>query len=121
MPFRIKRIYEPWEEEDGERYLVDRLWPRGLRKEEAHLAGWLREVAPSEELRRFFVHDPSRWEEFRRRYRGELSRPEIAPLLEDLRKKAAEGTVTLLYAARDEKHNNAVVLKEFLEEDPPGR
>lgn len=116
MPFRIKRVYEPFEEGDGERYLVDRLWPRGWRKEEARLAGWLRDLAPSDELRRFFAHDPARWEEFRKRYRRELSRPEVAPLLEELRQKAQRGTVTLLYAARDEERNNAVVLKEFLEE-----
>lgn len=119
MPFRLKRVYEPWAEEDGERYLVDRLWPRGLKREEARLAGWLRELAPSDELRRFFGHDPSRWEEFRERYRRELSRPDIAPLLEELRAKARSGTVTLLYAARDEKRNNALVLKELLEEEPP--
>jgi uncharacterized protein YeaO (DUF488 family) len=113
----VKRVYEPFEEQDGERYLVDRLWPRGIKKEEARIAGWLRELAPSDELRRFFAHDSSRWEEFRKRYRQELSRPEVAPLLEELRRKAHRGTVTLLYAARDEERNNALVLKEFLEEE----
>lgn len=110
---RVKRVYEPATPEDGQRFLVDRLWPRGLKKEAVHLAGWLKDVAPSDELRRWFGHDPAKWEEFQRRYFAELeSRPEAwRPLLEAARR----GTVTLLFAARDDRHNNAVALKAFLE------
>ena len=94
----MKRAYEPPSPEDGARVLVDRLWPRGLRKAEAAIDCWLKEIAPSSELRRWFGHDPSRWEEFRRRYRAELSaRPE---LLDKLRALAEQGALTLVYAAR---------------------
>ncbi|MDR7440302.1 MAG: DUF488 domain-containing protein [Armatimonadota bacterium] len=110
---RVKRVYDPVEPEDGKRYLVDRLWPRGLRKEALRIDGWLREVAPSDKLRRWFGHDPAKWEEFKRRYFAELeSRPETwRPLWEAARR----GNVTLLYSARDSLHNNAVALQEFLE------
>ena len=96
----------------GRRFLVDRLWPRGVKKEDLHLDGWFKEVAPSGELRRWFGHDPQRWEEFRRRYLAELdARPETwQPLLE----AAREGDLTLLYGARDTEHNDAVVLRDFL-------
>ena len=109
---RLKRAYEPPSPEDGTRVLVDRLWPRGVRKAEAAIDCWLKEIAPSSELRRWFGHDPSRWEEFRRRYRAELSaRPE---LLDKLRALAEQGTLTLVYAARDEDHNQAVALRGML-------
>lgn len=109
---RLKRAYEPPSPEDGTRVLVDRLWPRGVRKAEAVIDCWLKEIAPSSELRRWFGHDPSRWEEFRRRYRAELSsRPE---LLNRLRALAEQGTLTLVYAARDEDHNQVVALRGML-------
>ncbi|MDI3316604.1 MAG: DUF488 domain-containing protein [Bacillota bacterium] len=110
---RVKRVYEPAEERDGLRFLVDRLWPRGLRREAARIDRWLKEVAPSDGLRRWFAHDPARWEEFQRRYGAELeAQPESwRPLAE----AARAGDVTLLYSARDEAHNNAVALKAFLE------
>ncbi len=110
---RIKRVYEPPSAEDGRRYLVERLWPRGLRKDALPLDGWLREVAPSDALRRWFGHDPARWEEFQRRYAAELdARPDAwRPLLE----AARQGPVTLLFSARDTEHNNAVALKAYLE------
>ncbi len=110
---RIKRIYDPPAPDDGRRVLVDRLWPRGIAKDEARLDEWLKELAPSDELRKWFGHDPAKWDEFRARYRTELkSRPE---LLVQLRAAANKGTVTLLYAAKDTEHNNAVVLKELLD------
>jgi len=110
---RLKRVYDPPSAEDGERYLVERLWPRGMSRQSLHLSGWLREVAPSAELRLWFGHDPAKWAEFRRRYFRELdTRPEAwKPLLEAARR----GTVTLLFSARDAEHNNAVALKEYLE------
>ncbi len=109
---RLKRAYEPRSSDDGERYLVDRLWPRGVKKEDLALAGWLKEAAPSAELRRWFQHDPTRWDDFRARYIAELkSQPEVlAPLRDALRR----GVVTLVYSARDEVHNQAVALREFL-------
>lgn len=118
MEIRIKRVYEPPESGDGARFLVDRLWPRGVGKESLRLDGWLRELAPSDALRRWFGHDPSRWAEFRRRYRLELAGKPDA--LAELRAAAARGPVTLLYAARDPLHNQAVVLRELLLEDSVG-
>ncbi|WP_165680480.1 DUF488 domain-containing protein [Metapseudomonas otitidis] len=112
---QCKRVYEPWDERDGQRVLVDRLWPRGCRKEALGLALWLKAVAPSDALRRDFCHDPERFDEFRLRYRGELAaHPEH---WQGLRQMAREGTLTLLYAARDEQANNARVLAELLEEE----
>lgn len=109
---RLKRAYEPPAAADGTRILVDRLWPRGVRKADLAIDRWLKEVAPSAELRRWFGHDPARWAEFRRRYAAELAAgPE--PLAE-LRRAAAAGPVTLVYAARDEAHNHAVLLRELL-------
>ncbi len=115
MKIHVRRVYDKPEAGDGVRVLVDRLWPRGLRKETAAVDHWFRELAPSTELRRWFGHDPDRWEQFRRRYAAELDhRPEILePLLELLRKSPR---VTLLYAAKDEEHNNAVALAHYLEE-----
>jgi uncharacterized protein YeaO (DUF488 family) len=112
---RVKRVYEPPSAGDGTRVLVDRLWPRGLSKERAAVDLWLKEIAPSAELREWFGHDPARWEEFRRRYRAELSAK--PGLLRTLMEKEREGTLTLVYAARDEARNNAVVLKEVLGEE----
>ncbi len=115
MTINLKRVYEPPLPEDGERYLVERLWPRGLKKDEALLSGWFRDLAPSHELRRWFGHDPRRWEEFQQRYRGELALSEKEPQLRELAEKARSGVVTLVFAARDEEHNNAIVLKDVLE------
>ena len=111
---RIKRIYEPAEAGDGKRFLVERLWPRGMKKESLKMDGWIKDVAPSDELRHWFGHDPAKWEEFRRRYAAELKEHKDAwqPLLAE----AWHGTVTLLYSAHDEEHNNAISLKAFLEE-----
>jgi uncharacterized protein YeaO (DUF488 family) len=111
---QVKRVYEPAEPGDGARYLVERLWPRGMSKESLHLTGWIKEVAPSDGLRRWFGHDPAKWEEFVRRYRAELDEhPEAwQPLLA----AARQGTITLLYSARDTAHNNAVALQNYLEE-----
>jgi uncharacterized protein YeaO (DUF488 family) len=110
---KIKRIYDAPDPADGRRVLVDRLWPRGISKERALLDWWLKEIAPSDELRRWFGHDPDRWQEFSTRYRQELEAQR--PLLEELRRQAARDTMTLLYAAKDQEHNNATVLKELLE------
>ncbi len=111
---KTKRVYEAPGAGDGTRYLVERLWPRGMRKEDLSMDGWLKDVAPSPELRRWFNHDPAKWEEFQRRYRSELDANPDAwqPLLEASRR----GNVTLLYAARDTEHNSANLLKSYLEE-----
>jgi len=113
---RIKRAYEDPAPDDGYRVLVDRLWPRGLKRDGLRLDAWLKDLAPSPELRRWFGHDPTRWQEFRRRYEVELSRPEARTLLDELAERARLGPVTLIYAARDEQHNGAVVLRDLLEE-----
>jgi len=111
---KIKRIYESAAEEDGFRILVDRLWPRGIKKEKAKIDLWLKEVAPSDELRKWFSHEPEKWEEFKKRYAKELAANQ--PLLKEIRQLEEEkGTVTLLYSARDVEHNNAVALKAVLE------
>jgi uncharacterized protein YeaO (DUF488 family) len=109
----LKRAYEPATGDDGTRILVERLWPRGVSKEKAAIDWWPREIAPSTELRRWFGHDSARWEEFRRRYRAELDAR--GDLLEEVKRRVEEGPVTFVYAARDEEHNSAVVLKEYLE------
>lgn len=109
-----KRIYEPPSPKDGYRVLIDRLWPRGVKREEAAIDEWLKDVAPSSELRRLATAD--KWSEFERRYRLELSKPDLQPTLARLRKIGRSGTLTLLYAKRDTVHNNAVVLKAALEE-----
>ena len=109
---RVKRVYDPPDARDGARVLVDRLWPRGARKDEAKLTLWLKDIAPSDELRRWFGHDPARFDEFSRRYRAELAANQDAvSRIEDLVKA---GPVTLLYAAHDEEHNNARVLADYL-------
>jgi uncharacterized protein YeaO (DUF488 family) len=111
---RIRRAYDPPSRDDGYRVLVDRVWPRGVSKAEAQIDEWLRDVAPSGELRRWFGHDPARWEEFRRRYRDELRQQEDA--LDHLAALARESGVVLVFGARDKRHNNAVVLREVLED-----
>ena len=109
----VKRVYEPSAKSDGQRVLVDRIWPRGIRKEELQDVVWLKEVAPSTELRRWFGHKPERWTEFRKRYWSELDKmPEFAAKVSDLVKK---GHVTLLYSARDSEHNQAVALRDYLQ------
>jgi uncharacterized protein YeaO (DUF488 family) len=109
---RLKRAYEPPEPRDGTRILVDRLWPRGVKKADAKIDRWLRDIAPTAELRRWFGHRPERWPEFRRRYLTELQRqPE---LLEEILGAARDSPITLVYAARDEAHNDAVVLRDLL-------
>lgn len=111
---RIKRVYEAPDGDDGFRVLVDRVWPRGMTKDKAAIDLWLKDVAPSTELRKWFGHNPARWDEFRARYRAEL---EAQPtLVEQLRCRADKGALTLVYSAHDEKHNQAVVLKEMLAE-----
>jgi uncharacterized protein YeaO (DUF488 family) len=110
---KLKRAYEKHAKADGERILVERLWPRGLTKTEAKIDLWLKDVAPSTELRRWFGHDPKKWDEFRQRYRKELKQKNEAINL--LMRKAKAGTITLIYAARDEDHNGALVLQQFLQ------
>jgi uncharacterized protein YeaO (DUF488 family) len=111
---QIKRVYEPPAKEDGARFLVERLWPRGMKKEALLLTAWCRDAAPSDHLRRWFSHDPAKWKEFQRRYRVELAGNPGAsqPLLD----AARQSNITLLYSARDTKHSNAIVLKSYLEE-----
>jgi len=115
MDIRTKRAYEQPASDDGARVLVDRLWPRGLTKEKAQIDLWLKEIGPSTELRKWFAHDPAKWDRFRGRYETEIKHN--GELLEILKRKANEGTLTLIYAARDAKHNEALVLKRFLERD----
>ena len=115
---RVKRVYEPPEPEDGIRFLVERLWPRGMKKKSLQMDSWLKEAAPSAGLRRWFGHDPAKWNELRKRYFTELDgKPEsVQPIIE----AARQGSVTLLYSARDTEHNNAVALKEYIEERAGG-
>jgi uncharacterized protein YeaO (DUF488 family) len=110
----LQRIYEPAQSGEGQRVLVDGLWPRGVKREDAALDLWLRAVAPSAELRHWFGHDVARWPDFRKRYEEELKQPERAEALDQLKTLAKAGPLTLLYAARDTEHNNAVVLKAVL-------
>jgi uncharacterized protein YeaO (DUF488 family) len=110
---KIKRVYEEYSEEDGYRILVDRLWPRGLSKSKAKVDLWLKDVAPSSELRKWFAHDPERWEEFQNKYRNELAnKKEFLEKIKDL--EMDKTIISLLYSAKDKKHNNAVVLIESL-------
>ena len=109
---KIKRVYDASTPADGRRFLVERLWPRGIRKADLPLHGWLKDVAPSTELRRWFAHDPRKWSEFRRRYGLELRRK--ASYLEPLVAAARRGPTTLVYSARDTEHNAAVVLRDYL-------
>jgi uncharacterized protein YeaO (DUF488 family) len=112
MDVRLKRAYEPPAASDGYRVLIDRLWPRGVRRDEAQLDEWAKELAPSGELRRWFAHDPERFDEFRRRYTAELAAHEEK--LRELRRRARNGTLTLVYGAHDKEHNDAVVLAGIL-------
>lgn len=109
----LKRAYDPVHASDGRRFLVERLWPRGVKKPALRIADWLKDVAPSSQLRKWFSHDPAKWDEFRRRYFAELNahRDVLQPLLE----AAKLGKVTLVYSSHDQEHNNAVALKEYLE------
>jgi uncharacterized protein YeaO (DUF488 family) len=111
---RLKRARDPAEKSDGSRYLVDRLWPRGVKKSDLHLDGWLKDVAPSAALRTWFAHDPSKWVDFQKRYWDELGAHAESwqPILDAARR----GTVTLIYNARDVEHNNAIVLKMYLDQ-----
>jgi uncharacterized protein YeaO (DUF488 family) len=111
--FKTKRAYEPKERTDGFRVLVDRLWPRGLKKEDAHFDLWMKEIAPSNALRKWFNHDPEKWVEFSAKYISELKQsPQVEELLDHLKNHK---TITLIYGAKDKQHNQALVLKEFLE------
>nr|WP_206079153.1 DUF488 domain-containing protein [Mesorhizobium camelthorni] len=109
----IKRVYDAPEKMDGFRVLVDRVWPRGMNKEKAAVDLWMKEIGPSTELRKWFGHDPARWDEFRARYRDELAAKR--DLLDELRAHAEKGQLTLVYSARDEAHNQAVVIREVME------
>jgi uncharacterized protein YeaO (DUF488 family) len=114
MVIQIKKVYDPCAKADGARFLVERLWPRGMKKEALHMDAWHKSLAPSDELRRWFNHDPVKWKEFQRRYRAELANNPAAcqPVLE----AADRGPITLLYSAHDAKHNSALVLKAYLEQ-----
>ena len=116
---KLKRAYEAVAEDDGQRILVERLWPRGVTKEKAKIDLWMKEISPSPELRKWFGHDPEKWTEFRRRYSSELEKQ--PDLIEQLRQKARKGVVTFVYAARDEQHNSALLLKEFVENSAGNR
>jgi uncharacterized protein YeaO (DUF488 family) len=120
--FQVKRVYAEKASDDGKRYLVDRIWPRGLTKEKAGLDAWLQDLAPSGALRLWFHHDPGRWEEFQKRYREELAEPQALALIARLRDEGKSSQVTLLFAAKDLERNNAVCLKNILEDPsfPPG-
>ena len=110
---KLKRAYEPVKDDDGYRVLVERLWPRGISKEKASLDEWMKEISPSPELRKWYTHDVEKWLEFKQNYIEELSQK--SELIEDLLERSQKGTVTLVYSARDEQHNSALVLKEYLE------
>jgi len=110
---RIKRVYEPHDSSDGKRILIDRLWPRGLTKDKAKIDLWLKGIAPSTELRKWFGHDPEKWSEFQKRYKSELDANKES--VGTLRDQLKDGPATLVYGAKDEEHNDAVVLAEYLE------
>ena len=112
LDVRAKRAYDPVEDGDGYRVLIDHVWPRGVSRARARLDDWVRELAPSDDLRKWFDHDPARFAEFRTRYRDELAHQ--SERLDELRRRAASGPLTIVYAARDREHNNAVVLSELL-------
>jgi len=113
---KIRRVYDPPFESEGKRYLVDGLWPRGIKKESLGLEAWLKNIAPTPTLRKWFSHDPEKWEEYKRRFRLELRDPEKERVLEELAQQARTGDITLLFATRDREHNNGVVIKEIIEE-----
>ena len=112
---KLKRIYEEPDVADGERYLVERLWPRGMKREKACLDAWLKDLAPSPDLRKWFDHDPAKWPEFQKRYQAELKRKKIRESLQDLARKANRAMVTFVFAAKDQERNSAVVLKKTIE------
>jgi len=114
MAIKIKRLYDAPEDSDGKRILVDRLWPRGVAKDKARIDEWLKAIAPSDQLRQWFGHKPERWEEFQKRYREELQSAEKQELMKHLKSLARQGTVTLLFAAKEAEHNNAVALANVL-------
>ena len=114
MGVRVKRVYDQPAKADGYRVLVDRLWPRGLKKSEARIDEWLREIAPSTALRKWFKHDPDKWKEFKKKYSAELD--DHREQVEKLAREARKRTITLLFSARDTEHNNAVALKEYIEQ-----
>lgn len=116
---RLKRVYEEASLDDGFRILVERLWPRGIKKEKARIDLWMKEIAPSTELRQWFQHDVEKWDEFCKRYREELK--ENGDAAEQLKTRLKDGPVTFVFASKDEEHNSAVVLKAFLEEWKPSR
>jgi uncharacterized protein YeaO (DUF488 family) len=116
MNIKIKRVYEQPDKDDGRRILVDRLWPRGLTKEKAGVDLWLKDIAPSTELRKWFGHDPDRWEEFKERYRAELEEAGKMEVLRNIAQKAREENVTLLFGAKDTRHNDARALEAFIRE-----
>jgi uncharacterized protein YeaO (DUF488 family) len=116
---RVKRIYAPPEPSDGTRILVDRLWPRGMARDAARIDAWIKDVAPSDALRRWYSHDPKKWSGFRARYLAELTQNKASAELQNIVREAA--TITLLFAAKDTAHNNAVVLREFLEGGAAGK
>lgn len=111
---KIKRVYESANKSDGYRVLIDRMWPRGIKKEELVYDEWLKDLAPSKELRQYFAHESDKWKDFKSLYRKELQTKEAREKLKLLGKRALKGTVTLIYSAKDEEHNNAIVLKEVI-------
>lgn len=113
-----KRVYEPMDNADGARFLVDRLWPRGVRKEQLQFDDWLKDLAPSDALRHWFSHDPDKWDEFRQRYHAELDAKQAS--IDRLRSAARHGNITLLFGAHDVEHNNAVALREYLQQAGSG-
>jgi uncharacterized protein YeaO (DUF488 family) len=116
---KLKRVYEKETPDDGARYLVERLWPRGVKKESLHIDGWLKDAGPSTELRKWFSHDPAKWSEFQRKYFAELDH--AADAWTPIHEAARHGTVTLLYSSHDTEHNNAVALKEYIEHKMAGK
>ena len=115
MEIRLKRVYDEPARSDGPRYLVDRIWPRGVAREHADLQAWLKGLAPSTELRKWFGHDPEKWQAFLERYREELRHPEAAEDIAQLKTALAEGKrITLVFAAKDTRHNNAIALRDFI-------
>lgn len=110
---QLKKVYEPAGKLDGKRFLIERLWPRGMKRDKLQMAAWIRDAGPSRQLRVWFHHDPAKWNEFRRRYFAELASKQ--QVWQPIIQAASQGTVTLLYSSHDNQHNNAVVLKQYLE------
>ncbi len=114
LMIKIKRIYDPASPDDGKRIYIDRLWPRGKKKEDVQIDEWLKEISPSDALRKWFGHDPSKYAEFKKRYKKELEKH--SEVLEKIKKEAKRKTVTILFSAKDVEHNNATVMRELLSE-----